>query len=279
MSQYEVIVAGTQVRYRGPDRAMAAALLSEYRQKRQPTVLKRDGEVLMEVYGNMASKKIRTSTLARAIGTLAHNRSFTGRELYEYTEGRVSVSYVRGLVKRGILRVAEKGPPTRYYPTVAGWQYIEHAAAHGDAVTERRARVIRESETRFEEARKAHDPKRYKRGGGYTPEEYKAIAKRAGISRSPSNRAKGKLEAYEFKHHPPDKFFAYYDMRKLVVTTFTGDKLGHIVWVGATQRGFGGGKSQSIRVRGINGVMYAGRCNMTGGTYCNLRRMAATRTR
>ena len=274
MSQYEVIVAGTQVRYRGPDRAMAAALLSEYRQKRQPTVLKRDGEVLMEVYGNMASKKIRTSTLARAIGTLAHNRSFTGRELYEYTEGRVSVSYVRGLVKRGILRVAEKGPPTRYYPTVAGWQYIEHAAAHGDAVTERRARVIRK------EARKAHDPKRYKRGGGYTPEEYKAIAKRAGISRSPSNRAKGKLEAHEFRYNPPDKLFAYYNMSKLVVTTWTGDKLGDIVWKGVPmRRGFGGGgKTQAIRVRGINGVMYHGICNLNAD-YCRLRRVVGTRTR
>lgn len=224
--------------------------------------------------------KIKTSTLTRAIGTLAHNRSFTGRELYEYTEGAASVSVVRGLVRRGILRAVEKGPPTRYYPTPKGWAWVERGGLrHGDAMTERRARVIRESHERFERSRETHDPKRYKRGGGYSPEEYKAIARRAGISRAPSNKAKGKLEAYEFMRNPPDKLFAYYsnDMRR--VTTFTGDKLGDIVWRGSVVRGFGGGKTQAIRVRGINGVMDHGRCNLTGGTYCRLRRMAGTRTR
>ena len=55
MAQYEVVVGGTRTMYRGSDRAMAAALASEYRQKRQHTTLKRDGQVLMEVYGDMSA--------------------------------------------------------------------------------------------------------------------------------------------------------------------------------------------------------------------------------
>ena len=34
-----------------------------------------------------------------------------------------------------------------------------------------------------------------------------------------------------------------------------------------------GGKVVSIRMRGKNGAHYAGRCNLSSGTYCRLRKM------
>jgi hypothetical protein len=152
---------------------------------------------------------------------------------------------------------------------------------HGNAMTARRAHVIRTSEDRFEHARKTHDPRRFERGGGYTPEEYRAIARRAGISRRPSNVAKSKLEVYEFLHNPPERAFAYYSDNMREIHTFMGHKLGDIVWRGVVmRRGFGGGgKTQAIRVRGINGVMYHGNCNLSSGQYCRLRRMSGTRSR
>lgn len=140
-----------------------------------------------------------------------------------------------------------------------------------------RARVISDAHKRFETAREKFDPKGFKRGRGYEPAEWSAIARTAGLKRPPSNRALGKLELYKFKSNPPDKLSAYYHANACVgskVTTWPGNILGHVVWRGQETRKLNGGKSVAIRMKGVNGVLYGGTCNLTGGTYCNLKRLS-----
>jgi hypothetical protein len=57
-----------------------------------------------------------------SIGTLAHNRSFTAKEVTEYTRHSGN-AIVNLLLRRGyIQRTEHKG---HYYPTTAGWTWIE----------------------------------------------------------------------------------------------------------------------------------------------------------
>jgi len=139
-----------------------------------------------------------------------------------------------------------------------------------------RERVIRDANERFERAREKFDPKRFKRGGGYTPEDYATISRMAGLKKPPSNRAKGKAELYGFLTRPPEKLFAYYKGDARVgdaITNWLGDVLGIITRRGKETRPMGG-RAVSIVMRGKNGVHYAGRCNLSSGTYCTLKRLA-----
>jgi len=139
-----------------------------------------------------------------------------------------------------------------------------------------RERIIRNADERFERAREKFDPKRFKRGGGYTPEDYATIARMAGLKKPPSNRAKGKAELYGFMERPPEKLFAYYKGDARVgdaITNWPGDVLGIITRRGKESRPLGG-RVVSVVMRGKNGVYYAGRCNLSSGTYCTLKRLA-----
>ena len=144
-------------------------------------------------------------------------------------------------------------------------------------ISERQARVIQNAYDANESARRAHDPKRYKRGGSYSKTTRAAIDKMAGV-KSPSNRARGKLEFYRFMRDKPEHVFAYYTDDFRTVTTWMGQKLGDIVWKGAITRPMGG-KMQAIRVRGVNGCMYAGRANLSSGTYVRLKKTASGKGR
>lgn len=86
------------------------------------------------------------------------------------------------------------------------------------------------------------------------------------------NRATSDREIAEWLANPPEKALVYYsdDMRS--VHNWMGVKMGDIVRVGKVTRRFGG-KVQAVGVRGTNGVGYHGICNLTGGTYCKLRRV------
>ena len=102
-----------------------------------------------------------------------------------------------------------------------------------------------------------------------------------GAGRRVSNRAKSKLEVHEFMRSPPDELCAYYKDDARVgeaITNWMGETLGHVTKRGRETRPFGG-KVVSIQMRGKNGVMYAGRCNLSSGTYCKLRRMRGKRAR
>lgn len=63
--------------------------------------------------------------LKPVIGTLAHNRHFSAKEITEYTrfDRRIDgASAVRWLIKQGYIAKTERG---YYFPTVSGWKWIE----------------------------------------------------------------------------------------------------------------------------------------------------------
>jgi hypothetical protein len=57
------------------------------------------------------------------VGTLAHNRDFSRRELSEYLRRDASPMFKR-MVKEGMLERVGRG---RYFPTEQGWRNIENA--------------------------------------------------------------------------------------------------------------------------------------------------------
>ncbi len=153
-----------------------------------------------------------------------------------------------------------------------------HKAAGDPALTPRRAEVIERSHAAFERERERFHPKKFKRGGGYTPEEYAEIARRAGIKKRPSNVAMGKLELHRFVTQRPERIFAYYkdDARVgATITTWMGDVLGHVIWRGTvTKRGFyPGARMVNIRMKAVTGDVYAGTCQLDSGNYCRLRKV------
>lgn len=133
----------------------------------------------------------------------------------------------------------------------------------------KQAENIRRRYKAFESAREAFDPKRYKKGGGYTPADYRQIAKMAGV-RKPTNEELGKLEVWEFVHDRPETVFVYYSSDMKHVQTWMGDVLGVITNVGKERRPMGG-RVVNVRVRAINGLNYVGQCNLSSGNYCRLR--------
>ena len=102
-----------------------------------------------------------------------------------------------------------------------------------------------------------------------------------------TNDERSAVEVFEFVKNPPARYFAYvkiYKQPKLgnaqleadrygLVTTWTGDTLGGIYWVGLPFRGNMGDKRINIRVRAINGRSYAGTYYTGAGDYCRLKVM------
>lgn len=129
-------------------------------------------------------------------------------------------------------------------------------------------------ERAYEAAREQFDPRRFKRGGGYAPEEVAQIERLAGAP-APTNEERGLADQYRWLVDVPEHAFLYYDPAMTQVTGFMGDARGRIVWKGAVQRKFGGGRSQAIRVEGTNGASYHGVANLTGGNYVRLRLVKA----
>lgn len=130
---------------------------------------------------------------------------------------------------------------------------------------------LREQTRRYEAARKKYDPKRYQRGGGYTPKERVLISVLSGV-RDTTNEEKSLIEDYEWRMFPPSRYFAYYDSAMTKITGFMGNLIGRIVYKGTVQKVWGG-KRQNVTIRGTNNVMYSGVCNLTGGTYCRMKRV------
>lgn len=93
------------------------------------------------------------------------------------------------------------------------------------------------------------------------------------------NEIRSKMELYRFYTNPPERLFCYLNSEvSPEVTTFTGDKLGSVTyWNPYECPAFGGfpSKRVAIRVRGINGVHYAGTYYQSSGNYCRLKRTKA----
>ena len=134
---------------------------------------------------------------------------------------------------------------------------------------------LRAMTARYEAARKKYDPKGYERGRGYSPKEQVIISAMAG-TRDTTNDEKAQIEDYEWRVFPPSRYFGYYDKAMTKITGFMGNLLGRIVYKGPVTRAFSG-KRQNVTVRGTNNVMYSGICNLTGGTYCRLKRIKGKR--
>jgi hypothetical protein len=58
-----------------------------------------------------------------AMGTVAHNKAFTVRELEKYSGVRPLTTYVRRLADTGML-TREGVAPVRYFPTEVMWERI-----------------------------------------------------------------------------------------------------------------------------------------------------------
>jgi hypothetical protein len=83
------------------------------------------------------------------------------------------------------------------------------------------------------------------------------------------NAAISLLEVYEFLNDPPERYFAYVGHSH--ITTWTGDILGSIVAMGVQFSSNFGDKRQSLRVKAINGKIYAGTYYKSAGDYCRLK--------
>lgn len=146
-------------------------------------------------------------------------------------------------------------------------------------ISDAEAARIRDAGQAYEAARKAFDPKKYARGGGYTPAEERRIEEMAGVAQ-PSNQERGALELYDFVKSPPDRYFLYVREAKEpggmhVATTWVGDVLGRVVF-GREYKSPSLGHSPSARVPitvyGVNGVKYHGTYFKSSGDYARVRR-------
>lgn len=86
-----------------------------------------------------------------------------------------------------------------------------------------------------------------------------------------TNEERSALEVSEFKANLPDKYFLYIDENEKTATTWTGEKLGNVVFGREWCDNFGG-KRQSIRIHAINGHEYAGTYFKSSGNYARVRR-------
>ena len=121
--------------------------------------------------------------------------------------------------------------------------------------------------------------RRTRRDPSMTPRRAEVLLRALGANRRVSNRAKSRLGIYEFMRDSPDKIFAYYRGDARVgdlITNGMGGQLGVIIHRGKESRPFGG-KVVSIRMKAINGFTYAGRCNLSSGTYCRLKKVKGRR--
>lgn len=94
-----------------------------------------------------------------------------------------------------------------------------------------------------------------------------------------TNEERGALELFQFVALQPERVFAYYNTQHgpLVgdaISTFMGDRLGHVIHRGRVVHPFGNRNARilHVHVRAINGYNYRGTCALDSGTYCKLRR-------
>jgi hypothetical protein len=129
-------------------------------------------------------------------------------------------------------------------------------------ITPEQAQDIR---TRNEALNKWVDSIRGKNGwASYKPEDKPADVPNV------SNEERSALEVFEFVTNPPDKYFLYIREEDRTATTWTGDKLGNVLF-GREYRDNFGGRRVPITVRGINGKTYHGTYYKSSGNYARIR--------
>lgn len=104
---------------------------------------------------------------------------------------------------------------------------------------------------------------------------YVTIDEQKLLPESPTHDEISSLEVYEFRHDMFPKYFAYVDVRNLVVTTWTGEVLGDIMTYGSRYYSNMGDERVNIRVKMINDREYTGIYFKSSGDYCRLRLIKA----
>ena len=105
----------------------------------------------------------------------------------------------------------------------------------------------------------------------FTPEMIENIVREANCGSSPTNEERSAVEVYEFVHDAPDRYFVYVNKDTKEATTWTGDKLGAVVF-GREYRDNFGGKRIPITVFAINGTKYHGTYYASSGDYARIKR-------
>lgn len=89
-----------------------------------------------------------------------------------------------------------------------------------------------------------------------------------------TNALRSAIETWEFKIKPPQKYTLYVNLKKNVVTTWTGQILGIITSIGKVHRSNMGDIRIPIRFKGINTLTYAGTFYKSAGDYACVRIVA-----
>ena len=85
------------------------------------------------------------------------------------------------------------------------------------------------------------------------------------------NALRSAVEVYGFCANAPSKYFLYVNLEKRIVTTWTGDKLGNIIGVGASFRSNFGDSRRYIWIHAINGQDYVGVFYESAGDYARIK--------
>lgn len=92
---------------------------------------------------------------------------------------------------------------------------------------------------------------------------------------NPTNAERSAIEVYEFIENPPKKYLVYVDVEKKVVTTWVGDVLGRVTWMGSRYKSSFGDKRVNFGFRGINGYDYYGTHYCSSGDYARVRQKSS----
>ena len=79
------------------------------------------------------------------------------------------------------------------------------------------------------------------------------------------------IEVYEFINDIPDKYFIYVNEKERIVTTWTGEKLGRITFLGSKYKSNFRDKRRTIHFTGINNKKYYGIYYCDSGDYARVR--------
>ena len=117
--------------------------------------------------------------------------------------------------------------------------------------------------------RKTFELYRKKTGRNWSDKE---AEKKYNISKSLSNDKKSAVEVYEFKKDKSKKpYFAYMKKDKKEITTWTGQKLGDVTYLGNEYSGGMGSRRQNFRMKGIDGREWSGTFYVSSGDYVRIK--------
>ncbi len=102
----------------------------------------------------------------------------------------------------------------------------------------------------------------------YRPEEIPADIN------PPTNAERSALEVFEFTRDKPERYFLYITEETKIATTWTGEKLGTVVF-GSQWRDSFGGTRVPVLIYAINGEHYHGTYYKSAGNYARVKKCKA----